>query len=79
MKKGNKPGIWKIIAAVISALYIIYVWSQKDIEALSATVSAEELPVVAATTVAVTVGKVVLLALALWLLRLGSNWLKKKK
>jgi hypothetical protein len=79
MNKGKKPGVWKIVAAAISVLYIIYMWSQKDIEALSATVSPQELPMVVVTTIAVTVAKVALLALVLWLLRWGSDKLKKRK
>ena len=33
MKKGKKTDLWRIIAAVISGLYIIYLWSSNDIEA----------------------------------------------
>ena len=73
MKKGfgkdNK--LWRIIAAVISGLYIIYLWSTKD---LSADLSTADMLPLLLTNIAVSVGKLALVAAAI----LAIKWLWDK-
>ena len=67
--KDNKT--WKIIAAVISGAYIIYLWSTKDLPAGLST--GDMLPVLV-TSIAVSIGKLALVAAAI----LGIKWLRDK-
>lgn len=62
---------WKIIAAVISAGYIVYLWSTKD---LPAGLSAGDLLPMLLTNIAVSIGKLALLAAAV----LAIKWLRDK-
>ena len=71
MKKGKKTDFWRIIAAVISGLYIIYLWSSKDIEAAAG--SENMLPVIV-TSILVSTAKLALIAGAVLLIK----WLSKK-
>ena len=71
MKKGTKRDLWRIIAAVISGLYIIYLWSSKDIEAAAG--SENMLPIIV-TSILVAAAKLALLAGAILLIK----WLFKK-
>ena len=67
--KDNK--LWKIIAAVISGGYIIYLWSTKDLP--SGLSTGEMLPLLL-TNIAVSIGKLALVAAAI----LGIKWLRDK-
>ena len=71
MKK-TKP--WSIIAALISACYIVYMWTEKDIASIYATMPQEQILPMVATTIAVAVGKIALLAFGVIFLK----WLMKK-
>ena len=71
MKKGTKPDLWRIIAAAISGLYIIYLWSSNDIEAAAG--SENMLPIIV-TSILVAAAKLALLAGAILLIK----WLFKK-
>jgi uncharacterized membrane protein (DUF2068 family) len=74
-----KKKISKLIAAGITGLYLVYIWAQQDLEAAAAVTPAEEMPLVTAGIIALSVGKVALLALGLWLARKLTDWLKKRK
>ena len=67
--KDNKT--WKIIAAVISGAYIIYLWSTKD---LPAGLSSGDMLPLLITNIAVSMGKLALVAAAI----LGIKWLRDK-
>lgn len=75
MKKEKKADLWRIIAAVISGLYIIYLWSSKDIEAAAG--SENMLPVIV-TSILVSTAKLALLAGAVLLIKWLSRKFKKK-
>ena len=75
MKKGKKTDLWRIIATVISGLYIIYLWSSKDIEAAAG--SENMLPVIV-TSILVSTAKLALLAGAVLLIKWLSRKFKKK-
>ena len=71
MKKGKKTDLWQIIAAVISGLYIIYLWSSKDIEAAAGS---ENMVPIIVTSILVSTAKLALIAGAVLLIK----WLSKK-
>jgi hypothetical protein len=76
MKKEKKADLWRIIAAVISGLYIIYLWSSKDIEAAAG--SENMLPIIV-TSILVAAAKLALLAGAILLIKWLSKKFKKSK
>ena len=71
MKKEKKADLWRIIAAVISGLYIIYLWSSKDIEAAAGS---ENMVPIIVTSILVSTAKLALIAGAVLLIK----WLSKK-
>ena len=71
MKKGKKADLWQIIAAVISGLCIIYLWSSKDIEAAAGS---ENMVPIIVTSILVSTAKLALIAGAVLLIK----WLSKK-
>ena len=71
MKKGKKSNLWRISAAVISGLYIIYLWSSKDIEAAAGS---ENMMPIIVTSILVSAAKLALIAGAVLLIK----WLSKK-
>ena len=75
----KKIGPWRIITAVISAGYILYMWTEKDIATIYATAPQEQVLPMVVTALLVAAGKVALIAAAVlvgrWLLRI----LKGKK
>lgn len=76
MKKEKKADLWRIIATVISGLYIIYLWSSNDIEAAAG--SENMLPIIV-TSILVAAAKLALLAGAILLIKWLSKKFKKSK
>ena len=70
MKKLN----WRIIAGLISAVYIVYMWAEKDIVSIYETMPEEQILPMVVTTVAVTVLKVAAVGAGIW----GIKWLAEK-
>ena len=68
----NEP--WRIVAALISAVYIVYMWSEKDVLAIYSSMPQEEAIPLIVTTVLVSVLKVAGLAALVLLIK----WLLKK-
>ena len=75
MEKGKKADLWQIIAAVISGLYIIYLWSSKDIEAAAGS---ENMVPIIVTSILVSTAKLALIAGAVLLIKWLSRKFKKK-
>ena len=75
MKKGTKHDLWRVIAAVISGLYIIYLWSSKDIEAAAGS---ENMVPIIVTSILVSTAKLALIAGAVLLIKWLSRKFKKK-
>ena len=75
MKKEKKADLWRIIATVISGLYIIYLWSSKDIEAAAGS---ENMVPVIVTSILVSTAKLALIAGAVLLIKWLSRKFKKK-
>ena len=71
MKKGKITDRWRSIAAVISGLYIIYLWASKDIEAAAGS---ENMMPIIVTSILVSTAKLALIAGAVLLIK----WLSKK-
>lgn len=70
----GKNDIWRYIAGCISILYIIYMWSEKDIANIYATMPEEQILPMVVTTVLVSALKV-----AAWVgVILLLKWLYKK-
>lgn len=67
--KNKKIEPWRIIVALLSAAYIIYMWIRKDIAAIYATMPEEQILPMVVTTVAVSLLKVAAAAGAILLLR----------
>ena len=71
MKQKNEP--WRILVALASVAYIVFLWVRKGISAAPSLPEGAVFPLIA-TTAAVTLGKVALLAAAVFLIR----WIVRK-
>lgn len=56
--KGQKKEPWRIVVAIISIAFIIYMWAEKDIVAIYSSMPAEQALPLAVTTVVVSLVKV---------------------
>ena len=67
--KGQKKEPWRIIVAIISIAFIIYMWIEKDIVAIYSSMPAEQALPLAVTTVAVSLFKVALMTAGILLVK----------
>lgn len=67
--KGQKKEPWRIIVAIISIVFIIYMWVEKDIVAIYSSMPAEQALPLAVTTVAVSLFKVALMTAGILLVK----------
>jgi hypothetical protein len=65
---------WRIIVFVIAVAFIIGMWVKKDIAEIYATVPAEQVVPLIVTTVAVSLVKVAVIALGIYIIQ----WIAKK-
>ena len=65
--KSKEP--WRIIVGVISIAYIVFMWIKKDIVSIYTTMPQEQIVPLIATTVAVSIFKVALIAGAILLIK----------
>ena len=77
MKKGKKAP-WRLVVGFLAAVWIIYMWSTKDLAAQYAALPREQALPLIVTTVAVSAVKVIVIAAAVWLLRWLVAKLNKK-
>ena len=56
--KGQKKEPWRIVVAIISIAFIIYMWVEKDIMAIYSSMPAEQALPLAVTTIVVSLVKV---------------------
>lgn len=77
MKKGKKEP-WRLVVGFLAAVWIIYMWSAKDLAAQYAALPREQALPLIITTVAVSAVKVIAIAAAVWLLRWLVAKLNKK-
>lgn len=74
-----KKAPWRYLVGLLSAAFIVYLWSTKDIAAQYAGLPKEELLPLIAVNVAVTLLKVLVIAGGIWLLRWIAAKSTKKK
>ena len=67
--KGQKKEPWRIIVAIISIAFIIYMWMEKDIIAIYSSMPAEQALPLAVTTVAVSLFKVAMLTVGILIIK----------
>lgn len=65
----QKKEPWRIIVAIISIAFIIYMWVEKDILAIYSSMPAEQALPLAVTTVAVSLFKVAMLTVGILLIK----------
>ena len=75
--KDQKREPWRIIVAIISIVFIIYMWVEKDIVAIYSSTPAEQALPLAVTTVAVSVLKVALMTVGILLIKWLVGKIKK--
>lgn len=75
--KGQKKEPWRIIVAIISIAFIIYMWVEKDIVAIYSSMPAEEAFPLAVTTVAVSLFKVALMTVGILIIKWIAGKIKK--
>ena len=66
---GKRKEPWRIILALVAVAYIVFLWVKKDLFAVYATAPKEQVVPMMAASVAVTLVKVALLALAIGLVK----------
>ena len=69
-----KKAPWRYAVAAVSVIFIIYMWTQKNLAAVYAELPPEQLLPVVVTTLAVTIVKVAGIAAVVFLVK----WLLKK-
>ena len=65
----QKKEPWRIVVAIISIIFIIYMWVEKDILAIYSSMPAEEALPLAVTTVVVSLVKVAMLTAGILLVK----------
>ena len=58
----QKKAPWRIVVFLLSAVYIVFLWVKKDIAAIYATMPADQIAPLIATTIAVSLIKVAAIA-----------------
>lgn len=72
--KAYKKEPWRIILAVVCIIFIIFMWIKKDIAAIYSTMPKEQVLPLIFTSVAVTLIKVVALAVVIFIIK----WISAK-
>lgn len=75
---GKKKEPWRIVLALLSVAYIVFLWVKKDLLSVYAAAPKEQVLPVMATTAAVTLVKVILIAAAVGIIRWIAGKYKKK-
>ena len=75
--ENKKKEPWRIIVFIISVAYIVFMWVRKDIADIYATMPAEQVVPLIATTIAVSLIKVAAIAGAVLLIRWVIGKVKK--
>ena len=77
-KNNKKKEPWRIIVGIISIAFIVYMWMKKDIMTIYATMPKEEVTPLIATTIAVSLIKVVVIAGGILLIKWVIHKFKNK-
>ena len=77
---GNRPREpWRIIVGIVSIVFIVYMWAEKDIAAIYAAVPKEQVASLIATTILVSVMKAAAIAGAVLLIKRMIGKTKKDR
>ena len=75
--ENKKKEPWRMIVFIISVVYIVFMWVKKDIADIYATMPAEQVAPLIATTIAVSLIKVAAIAGAVLLIKWVIGKVKK--
>ena len=75
--KGQKKEPWRIVVFILALAYIIYMWVEKDVLSIYATMPPEQALPLAVTTVAVSLLKGGALTVGILLLKWVVNKIRK--
>lgn len=75
--KGQKKEPWRIVVAIISIAFIIYMWVEKDIMAIYNSMPAEQALPLAVTTIVVSLVKVGVITVGILFIKWIVNKFKK--
>lgn len=75
--KGQKKEPWRIVVAIISIAFIIYMWVEKDIMAIYSSMPAEQALPLAVTTIVVSLVKVGVITVGILFIKWIVNKFKK--
>lgn len=75
-KKKKEP--WRIIVGIFSIAVIVYMWVEKDIMSIYTTMPKEQVAPLIATTIAVSLIKVIAIAVGILLIKWIANKITKK-
>ena len=78
--KGNKKTeLWRIIVGIIAIAYIVFMWVKKDILSIYTTMPNEQIVPLIATTIVVSLLKIVVIAGAIMLIKWIFGKIRKDK
>lgn len=77
--EGKKKELWRVVLAIISVIFIIFMWVKKDIAAIYSTVPKEHLASIIITTIAVTLIKVIGITVVILLIKWIVSKIKNKE
>ena len=77
--KNKRIAPWRIIVFIISVVAIVLLWANKDITEIYATVPEEQIFPMIATTVAVSLLKVIVISVAVFAVKWIIDKIKAKK
>ena len=75
----KKKEVWRIIVAIISVLFIIFMWVKNDIITIYSTMPKEQVVPLIVTIIIVTLVKVCGIALAIFSIKFIISKIKKDK
>jgi len=76
--KGQKKELWRIIIAIISVVFIVFMWVKKDIATIYSTMLKEQIVPLVVTTIVVTLVKVVGITAVIILIKWSIGKLKTR-
>ena len=77
-QNNEKKAPWRIIVGIISIAFIVYMWMKKDIMTIYATMPKEDAMPLIATTIAVSLIKVAVIAGGILLIKWAIHKFKNK-
>ena len=72
-----KKETWRLVVGIAAIAYIVYMWIDKDLLSGIAQIPADQALPIAATSAVVTIAKFTLIAVAVLVIKVITNKLKK--